>query len=150
MGRVGGKNAALPLSLMSVFEEACPNYLAIGMTYEQFWDGDVLAHKAFRKAHKLKLAEKNQMAWLQGMYIYEALLDVTPYLKAFSKDRPKPYPKEPYDLFKEQREAREEREARERYERIKERVAAFAKAQKERRAKESKEQEVDDNARCVP
>ncbi len=124
---------------MSVFEKACPYYLAYGMTYEQFWDGDVSAHKAFREAHKLILAEKNQMAWLQGMYVYEALLDITPYLKAFSKARPHPYAKEPYDLFKEQREAREEREARERYERIKAGVAAFAKAQKERRAKESKE-----------
>ena len=150
MGRVSGKTAALPLSLMSVFEQACPQYLAMGMTYEQYWDGDVLAHKAFREAKKLRLAEANQLAWLQGMYVYEVLMDVTPYLKAFSKGRPKPYPKEPYDLFKEQREAREEREARERYERIKAGVAAFAKAQKERRAKESKEQEVDDNARCVP
>ena len=150
MGRVGGKNAALPLSLMNVFEKACPQYLAIGMSYEQYWDGDVLAHKAFREAHKLMIAEKNQMLWLQGAYIYEALLDVTPYLKAFSKGRPKPYVKEPFDLFKEQREAREEREARQRYERIKAGVAAFAKAQKERREKESKERGVDDNARCVP
>lgn len=90
------------------------------------------------------------MAWLQGMYVYEVLMDVAPYIKAFSKERPKAYPKEPYDLFKEQREAREEREAKERYERIKAGVAAFAKAQKERREKESKEQEVDGDGRCVP
>lgn len=135
---------------MSVFEQACPHYLAYGMTYEQFWDGDVSAHKAFREAHKLKLTEQNQLLWLQGAYIYEALLDVTPYLKAFSKAKPQPYAKEPYDLFKAQREAREEREARQRYERIKAGVAAFAKAQKERRAKESKEQEVGADAGCVP
>ena len=122
----------------------------MGMTYEQFWDGDVLAHKAYRKAHKLHLIEKNQFAWMQGAYVYEAIMDVAPYIKAFSKARPRQYLKEPYDLFKEQREAREEREARERYERIKAGVAAFAKAQKERRAKESKEQEVDADAGCVP
>ena len=135
---------------MSVFEAACPKYLAIGMAYEQYWDGDVCAHKAFREAQKIRLSEANQLAWLQGVYVYEALLDITPYLKAFSKGKPKPYSKEPYDLFKEQREAREEREAKKRYERIKAGVAAFAKAQKEKRAKESKEQEVDDSARCVP
>ena len=134
---------------MSVFKNACPYYLSIGMTYEQFWDGDVCAHKAFREAEKLRWQKKNQELWLQGAYIYEALLDVTPYLKAFSKSRPKKYIKEPFDLFKEQEDAREEREARERYERIKEKVAAFAKAQKERRAKESKEQEVSVDARCV-
>lgn len=150
MGRVGGKNAALPLSLMSVFERACPQYLAIGMTYEQFWDGDVLAHKAFREAHKLRVMEANQLAWLQGMYFYEALLDATPYFKAFSKGKPVPYAKEPYDLTKKEREEREEREARERYERIKAGVAAFAKAQKERRNKESEKQGGDGDARCVP
>jgi hypothetical protein len=150
MGRVGGKNAALPLSLMSASAKACPHYLAMGMTYEQFWDGDVTAHKAFREAEKIRLQRNNQMLWLQGAYIYEALLDVTPYLKAFSKGRPKPYAKEPYDLFKEQREEREAREERERYERIKANVAAFAKAQKEKREKESEKQEVDDNAGCVP
>ena len=148
MGRVGGKNAALPLSLMSAFEKACPRYLSYGMTYEQYWDGDVFAHKAFRKAEKIRWEKQNQVLWLQGAYVYDALLAVTPYLKAFSKGKPKPYVKEPFELFKEQREAREEREAKERYERIKERVAAFAKAQKER-AKQSKEQEVSTDVRCI-
>ena len=119
------------------------------MTYEQYWDGDVFAHKAYREAEKLRWQQRNKELWLQGAYIYDALISVTPYLKAFSKGKPKPYLKEPFDLFKEQREEREEREARERYERIKNNVAAFAKAQKERRAKESKEQEVSADARCV-
>jgi hypothetical protein len=41
---------------------------------------------------------KNQDAWLQGAYIYEALVDVAPYLHAFSKKgtKPTPYRKEPY------------------------------------------------------
>lgn len=131
---------------MSVFENACPSYLNMGMTYEQFWDGDVSAHKAYRKAKKLYISEQNHLAWLQGSYIYEALIDVTPYLKAFSKGRPRPYPKEPYDLFKEEREAREERESKERYERIKSNVAAFAKMLKEKRTKDSEKEVGDSNA----
>ena len=135
---------------MAVFQDACPHYLAMGMTYEQFWDGDTSAHKAYLKAKKIRLSEQNQMAWLQGMYFYEALLDVTPYLKAFSKSKPKPYVEEPYDLFEAERKARAEREQRERYERIKANVAAFAKRYQEKRQKESEKQEVDGNAGCVP
>ena len=122
----------------------------MGMTYEQFWDGDVYAHKAFRQTKKLKLAERNRFAWLQGMYVYEAIIDVAPYLRAFSKAKPRLYPSEPYDLTKEEADARKEREERERYEHIKERVAAFAKAQKERRQQKTAEQEVDSVAGCVP
>ena len=148
MGRVGGKNAALPLSLMSVFTEACPQYLAMGMSYEQYWDGDVYAHKAYRKAKKMRMREQNQIAWLQGMYVYEAIADLAPALKAFAKGKPRPYSKEPYDLFKEDIKAREEREAKERYERIKANVAAFAKRQKERQQESVKG--VDEDARCIP
>lgn len=147
MGGAGGKNAAPPLSYMAVFEAACPHYLAMGMTYEQFWDGDVKAHKCFREAQKLRLKEQNQLAWIQGMYVYEAVADLAPLLKAFAKGKPKPYPKEPYDLFESERKAREEREERERYERIKAKVAAFAAKQKQLNSKKS---EVDSNAGCNP
>ena len=43
---------------------------------------------------------QNQFAWLQGMYIYEALCDVSPVLHAFAKRgaRPMPYAEKPYDL----------------------------------------------------
>jgi hypothetical protein len=117
------------------------------MSYEQFWDGDVTAHKCFREAKKLRLIEQNQLAWLQGMYVYEAVADLAPLLKAFAKGEPKPYPKEPYDLFESERKAREEREERERYERIKAKVAAFAAKQKQLNSKKS---EVDSNAGCIP
>ena len=131
---------------MAVFENACPHYMAMGMTYSEFWDGDVSAHKAFRKAKKLRISEQNQMAWIQGMYVYEAISNLAPALKAFAKGRAKPYPKEPYDLFEDERKAREEREERLRYERMKAKVEAFAKAFNEQR--NSKRNEVDGIAKC--
>ena len=117
----------------------------MGMTYEQFWDGDTDAHAIFRKAKKLALSEQNRNAWLQAMYFYEAMIDVTPYVKAFSKSKPRPFREEPYDLFEDERKAREEREEREAYERIRDRVAAFAKAFNEKR-QESETSEVDADA----
>lgn len=38
------------------------------------------------------------MAWLHGLYIYEAFCDVSPILRAFSKaKKPNPYPDKPYE-----------------------------------------------------
>lgn len=145
-GRVGGTVASLPLSLMSVFASACPHYIAMGMTYEQFWDGDVCAHKAYREAKKLQISETNRNMWLQGLYFYEALLDVGQYTKAFSKAKPKPYRDAPIDLFEKDRKEREERENKERYDRMREKMEMFAKRNNERRKKSNmKEEVVDEN-----
>ena len=122
---------------MEVFSTACPNYIAFGMTYEQYWDGDVSAHRAYLKAHKIRLREKNQFAWIQGMYVYEAIADLAPALKAFAKGKAKPFCKEPYTLFEEDKRRAEEEEQRERYEKMKEKVSAFAKAFNEKRREEN-------------
>lgn len=116
-----------------------------GMTYNQFWYGDVSAHRQYRKAHKLKMSEANMTAWLQGRYFYDALCAVSPIIRAFSKARrPGEYVKEPYDLDEEDRANREAREERKRYERIKERVALFAEEfNKQRHENEGKEVGVD-------
>lgn len=93
-------------SYTKIFEESCPFYLAIGMTYNQFWYEDCWVAKSYFKAYKIKREQLNEQFWLQGVYIYEALIDVSPVLHAFSKKgtKPLPYPKEPYSLFKKQEE----------------------------------------------
>lgn len=128
MGRDSDNTVAPHLSLLEVFEEALPVYLSYGMTFDQFWNGDVSAHKAYKKAHKLRIKEANTIAWLQGSYFYEALMCAAPAIKAFCKTKARAYRKEPYDLDETDRKNREEREQRKRYEKIKERVAMFAEA----------------------
>lgn len=131
---------------MDIFTEALPYYLKIGMTYEQYWDGDVSAHRAYRKADRLRMNDANQLAWLQGAYFYEALMDAAPAIKAFCKQRAHPYRKEPYDIDAAEKKRREEREQRKRYNRIKEKVAAFAKAFNEKQnttTPERKEENID-------
>lgn len=149
MGGVSGKTAASPLSLMSVFKEACPIYMSFGMTYEQFWDGDVEMHLMYRKAMRQRVIAENRMMWLQGMYIYEALLDVARYNKAFSKAKPAPYRDTPYDLFAEERLREERRKQKEQYENIRDKVYAFAKAFNEKRHEKETEikEGVDDIGR---
>lgn len=84
--------------LYKKFEEVCPYFIAMGMTYEQFWKEDVTMTKAYLKAYKMRQDIKEWNIWKQGMYIYEALCDVSPALHAFSKKgtKPLPYSKTPY------------------------------------------------------
>ena len=97
------------------------------MSWDDFWNGDVRSHRAYREAHKIRVTETNSMHWLQGRYFFDALCAASPILRAFSKaSKPGKYPEKPYDLFEEERKRREEEEQRKRYERIREKVALFA------------------------
>jgi hypothetical protein len=89
----------------------------MGMTYEQFWYGDPTIVKFYREAYDISEKRKHELdqwhMWNQGMYIYEALCDVSPILHAFSKKgtKPLPYPEFPYgmeDKIKEKENKNEE------------------------------------------
>lgn len=72
----------------------------MGMTGEQFWEQDCLLVIPYRKAYRIRIEQENRFAWLQGMYIYEALCDVSPVLHAFAKSGTtvRPYPDKPYEF----------------------------------------------------
>lgn len=90
--------------LSKQFEEVCPFFISIGMTYDQFWKDDVTIATQYLKAYKLKMKRETEITewniWKQGMYIYEALCDVSPVLHAFAKQgtKPLPYSKMPYGM----------------------------------------------------
>ena len=116
-------------SYAEIFEQLCPYYMSIGMSYDDFWNGDVSMVKAYRKAYELQEKRRNQELWLQGMYFYEALCDASPLFRFSMKKgiiKPEPYLKEPYPITAAEVRAREEREAKQREERIKAGFAAFA------------------------
>ena len=111
----GGQGSSSSLSTYTErFYELFPYYLAIGMTYEQYWDGDCTLPKYYRKAEELRNEKRNQELWLQGMYIYEAICDVAPILHAFAKKgtKPTPYSSKPYPLTNKQVEQEEEEKQR--------------------------------------
>ena len=87
-------------SFTSVFEAHFPYYLAIGMTPEQYWEGDPSLVRFYRKADKINKDRENQRLWLQGAYFYNALINASPILHAFAKrgTKPKPYPDKPYGI----------------------------------------------------
>ena len=85
---------AEPRSLYSAFLEMEPYYLAIGMTHDQFWDGDPYLVHVFREAYDLKREMRNQELWLQGLYFSKALqVELYNFGQGFSKQKraPKKY-----------------------------------------------------------
>lgn len=56
-----------------VMNEWFPYYLALGMTYEQYWHSDPYLTVYYQKAKKMKFDYDNQMAWINGLYIYDAV-----------------------------------------------------------------------------
>lgn len=97
--------------LTETFERMCPYYMAIGMTYDQYWRDDVTMPIMFRKAYRIKQEEIKWQIWEEGVYTYEALCKVSPVLHAFAKNgtKPLPFSSEPYGI-KKIREEREEKE----------------------------------------
>lgn len=55
--------------------------------------------KYYRDAEQYRLERANEQAWLQGFYIYTALLNVSPVFNAMSKrKKPHRYLKEPIPI----------------------------------------------------
>ena len=110
-----GRKAHSPfLTYTEQFYEVFPYYLSIGMTYEQFWNGDASLTRYYRQAAELNVERKNQELWLQGLYIYEALCDVAPILQAMAKKgtKARPYPEQPYAITEKQRKREAEEKER--------------------------------------
>ena len=86
------------------------------MRSEEYWDGDPSLTRYYRKADEMRFKRRNEELWLQGMYIYEALCNVSPVMHAFAKKgtKPRPYPDHPYALThqerKEEKKLQEERD----------------------------------------
>ena len=88
--------------------------MSIGMTYHEYWDGDSMMAKYFREAEERKRERENYNAWLQGVYIYEALLDASPALNALSKKKkPYPYRKSPIPITEAETRRQKDEENRE-------------------------------------
>ena len=84
-----------------IFEESFPFYLAIGMSYAEYWEGDPKLTQYYRKAYQIKQEQINYNAWLQGMYVYDATSTALyNALRGMNKNKPpaKDYAKQPYEF----------------------------------------------------
>lgn len=124
LASLNGEEESSPLSYKEIFRKVFPYYLSLGMTPAEFWDGDCELVRFYREAHELKKEQKNQELWLQGLYIYEAIANLSPLLKAFVKNpKPRPYPEKPYPLttgkIEEEKEKEQEKAKTEQFNRMK-------------------------------
>ena len=85
------------------------------MSAEEYWHGDVMYPRAYRKAAQIKRNDRNCEMWLQGMYFYEALGDMAPILQAFAKKgtKAREYPKKPFDIFPEKQKTPKQKKTEE-------------------------------------
>lgn len=114
------------ISFTEIFNTHLPFYLSIGMSYEQYWNQDCCITKFYKQAFDLQRSRINEQLWLQGLYVYEAILDVSPSLRAMGAKPPEKYPDEPYPITDKEIESRKEKQAKERQEAIKAKAEAFA------------------------
>ena len=124
-----------------VFRKWLPYYMSIGMTPEEYWHGDPTLTEAYREADEFRKERENFMAWLQGMYFYDALGAVAPIMRSFAKrgTRANPYVEQPYPLTKMQQEITEEQHEKAVMEKGKRMMAAFMAAQKARQEQKGAE-----------
>lgn len=102
------------------FDLLLPKYMAMGMTYDQYWDGEVGMKTAYREAYRDRIEQEQRIAdrnnWLMGQYIMSALNAVPLLVAGLNVKRgttlPK-YPEKPfYDTMDEQKKE-EDRQKRE-------------------------------------
>lgn len=99
------------LSYGETFEKMWPYYLAIGMSYEQYWERDAWLARDYREAHDFKRSMRNQELWLGGMYIYEVMSDLAPLYRPLSDGKGlKPYREYPIPITPKEVEAEKERQ----------------------------------------
>lgn len=111
-------------SFTDIFEEVFPYYLAVGMTYEQFWYDPPELVIAFRRADEIKKRRVNEELWLAGIYTAEALASTVGNM--FSKGSKYQYPSEPKPITINEAKERQEREQKAKMEQIKARFTARA------------------------
>lgn len=69
------------------------------MSRGEYWHGDNDLPKVYREKHQYEMEQRNHELWLQGLYIYEALLCASPVFHDFAKNpKPLPYREKPFDI----------------------------------------------------
>lgn len=126
--RGGSEETEPPFSIPEMFEECFPYYMSIGMTYEEYWNGDPSLVKAYRKAEDIRSHRRNQDMWLLGRYVYDGIMRLIPSFNPLKPKDPIAYIEEPYPISEKDVRNRELREAKQRQEAIRNKMMAFAAA----------------------
>lgn len=109
-----------------IFDDQLPYYLAMGMPYDLFWDGEYGTRRAFLKSYRIRLENERRMAdvnnWYMGQYIIAALQAVPLFVGGLNT-KGITLPEYPGKPFLETAEARKKEEDRQKYEEDQSKIA---------------------------
>lgn len=72
--------------------------MAMGMSPEEYWNGDPYLTVVYRKMWDIRKDQQNEAAWWQGLYIYDALATIAHNLTKRKGEKRQTYPTKPYEL----------------------------------------------------
>lgn len=86
--------------------------MTYGMTADEYWNGNPYLVVGYRQAHELDIRRKNEELWLQGRYIFDAIMIAISNIHLDGKKHTiNQYTEKPYDLFdKTEQELKKEKE----------------------------------------
>ena len=100
------------MSIGELFWQALPQFMAIGMTPEEFWHGDPRLAVAYREAARVRQDNRYVDEWRAGIYVLQALIAAAPAFREFSKGKEVEYPSKPlFSVRQDYEEAQEKQEA---------------------------------------
>ena len=101
-------------SFSDTLDKLCVYYMALGVSADEFWNGDYTMLKFYVNKHKIAVEQRNEELWLQGVYFYEALC--VALSNTFSKGAKAKYPDKPHrltDLSEEEKELEKQKKVEE-------------------------------------
>ena len=93
-----------PFSFSKLFHDVEAYYISIGMTYDQFWYGDVWLAKVYRDAEELRERRANAEAWRNGFYMASALSSTVGNMFRKKGSKPIKYMDKPIPLTQKEKE----------------------------------------------
>ena len=105
-----------PTPYGDIFDELFPHYLLMGMTPEQYWDGESSLKGAYRKAYRLRIENEQRFSdqnnWYMGQYMIRVLQAVPLLVGGLNVKPSTKLPEYPDRPFFEQAEAQKQEEVR--------------------------------------
>ncbi len=114
----------------------------MGMSYEQFWEQSPYLVQTYLKAFRLKRELENEMAWIQGLYIYDAIAVCFQNVLKKKGQKSEKYLEKPIDIFpltKREKKRREQQEIAN-TQKVFEQMVAAQKAKKKKSVAKSPEE----------
>ena len=103
-----------PTPYGDTFDKLLPEYMSMGMTYDEFWDGEYGTKRACRKAFRIRMENEQKLAdrnnWYMGQYLI-CVLQAIPLLVGGFNTKGVQMPEYPDKPFFEKFEAQKQEEA---------------------------------------